>query len=61
MHLSRVVLYSIIKLYSSVQVFNNFDVNGDGNIDIQELTTVLNSLGFDPSPEQLQSMIDQVL
>lgn len=44
-----------------MQVFNNFDVNGDGQIDIHELTTVLNSLGFDTSPEQLQATIARVL
>lgn len=42
------------------EVFNNFDVNGDGTIDISELATILRSLGFNPSWKQLEVIMQQV-
>lgn len=42
------------------EVFNNFDVNGDGTIDISELATILRSLGFNPSRKQLEVIMQQV-
>ncbi|CAM9903211.1 unnamed protein product [Sphacelaria rigidula] len=42
------------------EVFNNFDVDNNGTIDINELATVLRSLGYNPSTQQLENMMKQV-
>ncbi|KAI7996614.1 putative calcium-binding protein CML25 [Camellia lanceoleosa] len=42
------------------QVFNKFDVNGDGKISSSELGSILSSLGYPDNDEELQTMIREV-
>ncbi|KAJ0630376.1 putative EF-hand domain-containing protein [Helianthus annuus] len=42
------------------QVFNKFDVNGDGKISSSELGSIMGSMGHQPTPEELENMIMQV-
>ena len=38
-----------------------FDKDGDGTIDSKELSTVLKSMGYNPTKEEIQEMVDEVL
>ena len=40
--------------------FGNFDKNGDGSIDRDELAVVLRSLGYSPTKEQLKKLMAKV-
>eukprot|EP00941_MAST-03F_sp_MAST-3F-sp1_P001962 g1962.t1 len=42
------------------EAFNLFDADGGGDIDGEELGEVMRSLGQDPTPEEVQAMIDEV-
>ncbi|KAG0464276.1 hypothetical protein HPP92_019916 [Vanilla planifolia] len=42
------------------EAFCLFDKDGDGRITVEELATVIGSLGHNPSQEELQDMIDEV-
>ncbi|CAB1111888.1 unnamed protein product [Ectocarpus sp. CCAP 1310/34] len=42
------------------EAFDNFDRNGDGTIDSVELATVLRSLGYSPTKDQLKKLMDKV-
>ncbi|XP_028127370.1 calcium-binding protein LPS1-alpha-like [Camellia sinensis] len=42
------------------QVFNKFDVNGDGKISSSELGSILSSLGYSATDDELQTMIREV-
>lgn len=42
------------------QVFNKFDVNGDGKISASELGSIMGSLGHEPTNEELINMIKEV-
>lgn len=42
------------------QVFNKFDVNGDGKICASELGSIMGSLGHQPTEDELQNMIKEV-
>lgn len=42
------------------EAFNNFDKDGNGNIDQQELGVVLRSLGYSPTNKQLDEMMERV-
>lgn len=42
------------------EAFSHFDANGDGSISHDELAVVLRSLGYSPSRDQLQQMMDKV-
>ncbi|KAI3720156.1 hypothetical protein L6452_21069 [Arctium lappa] len=42
------------------QVFNKFDVNGDGKICSSELGSIMGSLGHQPTEEELKNMIKEV-
>ncbi|KAI7981826.1 putative calcium-binding protein CML25 [Camellia lanceoleosa] len=42
------------------QVFNKFDVNGDGKISSSELGSILSSLCYPDNDEELQTMIREV-
>ncbi|KAI7728601.1 hypothetical protein M8C21_023506 [Ambrosia artemisiifolia] len=42
------------------QVFNKFDVNGDGKISSTELGSIMGSMGNRPTQEELKNMIMQV-
>ncbi|CAN0134881.1 unnamed protein product [Ectocarpus sp. 6 AP-2014] len=42
------------------EAFDNFDRNGDGTIDSVELATVLRSLGYSPTTDQLKKLMDKV-
>jgi hypothetical protein len=37
-----------------------FDKDGDGTIDSKELSTVLKSMGYNPTIEEIKEMVDQV-
>ena len=37
-----------------------FDRDGDGSVTVEELGTVMRSLGQDPTEEQIQDMINDV-
>merc|ERR1711997_705333 len=37
-----------------------FDKDGDGTIDSKELSTVLKSMGYNPTKEEIQEMVDEV-
>merc|ERR1711884_981429 len=37
-----------------------FDKDGDGTIDSKELSTVLKSMGYNPTKEEIQDMVDEV-
>ncbi|XP_023326248.1 calmodulin isoform X2 [Eurytemora carolleeae] len=37
-----------------------FDKDGDGTIDTKELSTVLKSMGYNPTIEEIRDMVDQV-
>ena len=37
-----------------------FDKDGDGTIDSKELSTVLKSMGYNPTKEEIQKMVDEV-
>jgi hypothetical protein len=41
-------------------VFDRFDVDGNGEIDIEELATLLEALGMDPDDEQLEAARDKL-
>lgn len=42
------------------EAFSNFDRNSDGSIDKVELATVLRSLGYSPTAEQLTKLMNKV-
>ena len=42
------------------EAFDNFDQDRNGSIDNKELATVLRSLGYTPTPAQLQKLMDKV-
>ncbi|KAK6134298.1 hypothetical protein DH2020_031896 [Rehmannia glutinosa] len=42
------------------QVFNKFDVNGDGKISASELGSIMGSLGHPATEEELKTMIQEV-
>eukprot|EP00752_Nemacystus_decipiens_P012402 g10989.t1 len=42
------------------EAFNNFDRDGSGTIDSTELATVLRSLGYSPTKEQLKKLMSRV-
>ncbi|KAI3816618.1 hypothetical protein L1987_16321 [Smallanthus sonchifolius] len=42
------------------QVFNKFDVNGDGKISSSELGSIMGSMGHHPTHEELEKMIVEV-
>lgn len=39
------------------EVFESFDKDGNGSIDLKELNTIMRSLGYSPTQEQLQNML----
>ena len=45
---------------SSRDTFVIFDKDGDGTIDSKELSTVLKSMGYNPTKEEIQEMVDEV-
>lgn len=42
------------------ETFRTFDKDGNGEIDLNELRTVMTSLGYNPTDKQLQDMMDKV-
>ena len=42
------------------EAFALFDKNGDGTITVAELGVVMNTLGSNPNPVELQDMINEV-
>lgn len=42
------------------EAFNNFDKDGNGNIDEGELGVVMRSLGYSPTNQQLKEMMARV-
>lgn len=42
------------------EAFNNFDKDGNGNIDEGELGVVMRSLGYSPTNQQLKDMMAKV-
>ena len=40
-------------------VFNMFDVDGDQTISVKELSTIMRSLGQNPTEEEIQKMIEE--
>ena len=42
------------------EAFSLFDKNGDGTITVNELATVMRSLGSNPTNSELQDMINEV-
>merc|ERR1712124_245629 len=42
------------------EAFDLFDVSGDGNIDVKELTVAMKALGCDPKPGEIEKMIGEV-
>lgn len=42
------------------EAFSLFDKDGDGNIDVKELGTVMRSLGQNPTDAELRDMINEV-
>lgn len=42
------------------EAFNLFDKDGGGTVTVQELGTVMRSMGQDPTDEDLQAMVDEV-
>ena len=57
-----------LKIYSRTRkvkicfrdTFVIFDKDGDGTIDSKELSTVLKSMGYNPTKEEIQDMVDEV-
>ena len=49
-----------MKILSSRDTFVIFDKDGDGTIDSKELSTVLKSMGYNPTKEEIQEMVDEV-
>jgi len=41
------------------EAFKLFDTDGDGTISVQELSTVMKSLGLQPSPQEIQEMMTE--
>lgn len=41
-------------------VFNKFDANGDGKIDLSELGSILRALGTDTAPDDLHSIMSEI-
>ena len=37
-----------------------FDKDGDGTIDSKELSTVLKSMGYNPTPDEIKDMVEEV-
>lgn len=52
--------YSSTSLTAIKQAFSLFDKNGDGKIDTEELGTVMESLGENPTEAELKEMISEV-
>ncbi|XP_031477040.1 calmodulin-like [Nymphaea colorata] len=48
------------QIYDFQEAFSLFDKDGDGRITIQELATVIGSLGQNPTDEELREMIGEV-
>ena len=42
------------------EAFNNFDRDRNGSIDATELATVLSSLGYSPTADQLKTLMKKV-
>ena len=47
-------------IYICRDTFVIFDKDGDGTIDSKELSTVLKSMGYNPTKEEIQDMVDEV-
>ena len=47
-------------IYTCRDTFVIFDKDGDGTIDSKELSTVLKSMGYNPTKEEIQDMVDEV-
>ena len=51
---------TVILISEFRQAFLMFDRDGDGSVTVEELGTVMRSLGQDPTEEQIQDMINDV-
>ena len=47
-------------IFTCRDTFVIFDKDGDGTIDSKELSTVLKSMGYNPTKEEIQDMVDEV-
>lgn len=41
-------------------MFNKFDANGDGKISLSELSSILNALGSETSPDEVQRIMTEI-
>jgi len=49
------------KLQEFKEAFNLFDKDGDGTISAKELVVVMRSIGIQPTEEEVQKMMDEIV
>ena len=53
-HFYLIILCSVLEF---TKAFNDFDQDGDGQLSVEELGVIMRSIGYNPSPKELQDMI----
>lgn len=58
--ISKYPIFTVDDVATFEEAFNQFDADGNGSIDAQELTVILKNLGKNPSPAEVKKQIAEV-